>query len=364
MRLKMRTIYLYYAALAFTLHFSSVVSQSNPTPETIVSLSGKTIGVDTLEHYITAQMQHLKVPGMSFVLINEGMVVFHEVYGYADIKNGEAVTKSTIFEGASLSKPLFAYFVMTYVEEGLLDLDKPLYHYLPFEDIAYDDRYKQITARMVLSHTTGFPNWRTDYENKRLFIQFEPGTAFHYSGEGYQYLAKVLMHLLQTDNTGLEEKFQERVALPLGLEYTKYIQDDFNISHKALGYRNALPVPSDNDTKFGAAYSVHSESRDFSKWVIALLEKRGLNETSFDELFKTQVILPEEHPQREAGVSSWALGFAKATLPFGDALGHGGNNRGYTSLFALVPEKKWGCVIFTNADQSPLPLLLLQYLMS
>ncbi len=362
MILKMRRIYFYCFTLASMLHFLSVFSQST-TSETIVSLSGKEIAVDTMEQFITAQMHGLKVPGMSFALINDGLVTFHKVYGYADNENVKPVTKSTIFEGASLSKPLFAYFLMMYVEEGLLDLDEPLYRYLPYEDIAYDERYKQITARMVLSHTTGFPNWRTDYEDKKLFIQFEPGTAFHYSGEGYQYLAKVLMHLLQTDNAGLEIKFQEKVARPLGLEYTKYIQDNYTISHKALGYKDSMPVQQNNDHKFGAAYSVHSEAGDFAKWVIALLERKGLSQSSFDELFKTQVTLPEEHPQREAGVTSWTLGFAKAEFPFGNALGHGGNNYGYTSLFAIVPEKKWGCVIFTNANQSPFPLLLLQYLM-
>jgi CubicO group peptidase (beta-lactamase class C family) len=69
------------------------------------------------------------------------------------------VNDQTLFEAASVSKPIFAYFVMRMVEKGLLNLDTPLYKYLPYPDIEHDDRYKLITARMVLNHTTGFPNW-------------------------------------------------------------------------------------------------------------------------------------------------------------------------------------------------------------
>ncbi|NAS13849.1 serine hydrolase domain-containing protein [Poritiphilus flavus] len=332
---------------------------------TIKGPGGSEIAKDSIEYFIQQQMEALNVPGASLAIINEGEVVYHLVRGYADKEQKVKVTASTIFEGASLSKPLFAYFVMGFVEEGKLDLDKPLYEYLPFEDIAYDERYKKITARMVLSHTGGFPNWRTDHEGGKLFISFEPGTDFQYSGEGYQYLAKVLAHILGTDDKGLERTYQERVARPLNLEYTKFIQDDHNMRNKARGYIDgrALDQHHDDPNIFGSAFSIHSEAMDFSKWLIALLDKNGLTEEGYKELFKTQFVLPDDHPQREAGVTDWTLGFAKGILPFGTAYGHGGNNPGYTSIFVIAPETKWGYVIFTNSNQSPLPMVLLQYLM-
>ncbi|WP_337251790.1 serine hydrolase domain-containing protein [Maribacter halichondriae] len=281
------------------------------------------------------------------------------------LKQKKKVTAQTIFEGASLSKPLFAYFVMGFVEEGKLDLDKPLIEYLAYEDIAYDDRYKKITARMVLSHTTGFPNWRSDFEDKKLFIKFEPGSSFEYSGEGYQYLAKVLAHILKTDDAGLEAIFQERIARPLKLHVTKYLQDKRNMKHKAKGYVEGVAVEEDDDPSiFGSAFSIHSEALDFSKWVIALMNNKGLSKESYEELFKSQVVLPEGHIQRQEGITDWTLGFAKATLPFGSAYGHGGNNPGYASIFIVSPETKWGYVMFTNANQSQLPMVFLQYLMA
>ncbi len=331
----------------------------------IKNFVGKEISHDSVEVFLESQMKALDVPGLSMAIINNGKVVYHFVSGHADLDKKKKVTDETIFEGASLSKPLFAYFIMGFVEEGKLDLDKPLCEYLPYEDIAYDERYKKITARMVLAHTTGFPNWRSDHEGGKLFISFEPGTAFQYSGEGYQYLANVLAHILETDDAGLEQAYQERVARPLNLKYTKYLQDSCNMRNKAEGYKDGKVVGEDDDPKkFGSAFSIHSEAVDFSRWLIALMNKKGLSEESYNELFKTQITLPEDHPQTQAGITDWTLGFAKATMPFGSAYGHGGNNPGYSSIFIIVPETKWGYVMFTNGNQSQLPMVFLQYLMT
>ena len=353
--------------MAVTIHFSfeAILAQDIENAGKITNLIGKEVYSDSIDIFLMKQMEAENVPGLSLAIINDGKVVYHIVKGYEDLEKKNKVTKKTIFEGASLSKPMFAYFVMGFVEEGRLDLDKPLYQYLPYEDIADDERYKKITARMVLSHTTGFPNWRSDHERKELFIKFEPGTSFEYSGEGYQYLAKVLAHLMKTDDAGLEAIYQDRIAIPLGLRYTKFIQDDYNLSNKAKGYKNGKHVKGNDDpTVFGAAYSLHSEAMDFSKWLVEILEQQGLKKESYLELFKAQVEMPEDSRYRQDGITDWTLGFAKATFPFGTVYGHGGNNYGYTSLFVLEPETNWGFIIFTNDDQSQICLQLLQYLMA
>ena len=358
-----RKIFLLLTIIVGTLYPSKGDAQQLKKKTVFKNLIGKEIHTDSLNAYVELQMKAQNVPGISMAIINDGQIVFHSIKGYADLENKKPITANSIFEGASLSKPLFAYFVMGFVEEGLINLDTPLHTYMPYDAIAHDERYKKITARMVLSHTTGFPNWRSDYKENKLFISFEPGSSYQYSGEGYQYLAKVLAHLLKTDDIGLEKIYQKKIANPLGLSVTKYIQDQNNLKHKVKGYKNNEEVSGNDDPKvFGAAFSVHSEALDFSKWIIGILEKKGLSQKGFEELFETQVVLPENHRQRQSGISDWTLGFAKAILPFGTAYGHGGNNYGYTSLFVLQPESKWGFVIFTNADQSPLPLQLMQYL--
>lgn len=314
----------------------------------IKNYKGSSISMDTLDNYLKSRMQKLNIPGLAIALINDGKVVYHRTMGYANVEERLKVTDKTIFEGASLSKSVFAFFAMTYVEEGKLDLDKPLYQYLPYPDIEYDERYKKITARMVLSHRSGFPNWREDEEDKKLKLKFEPGADFLYSGEGYQYLAMVLKHIEGTDWPGLEAAFQNKIAKPLGMEHTVFIQTSYTQAHKAEPYdENGKWIDWRNDywhkkgkDVFGAAYSIHSEPIDFSKWMIALMNQTLLSADSYKELFKRHSKL--DNPTINV---HYTLGFYKIN----DVLAHAGDNTGFTCFYALDTEKDWGYILFTNS---------------
>lgn len=314
----------------------------------IKSLNGNEISKKSFDKHLTSRMEKLNIPGLSIAIINEGKVVHHQTLGYANKEEKVPVTDKTIFEGASMSKSVFAFFVMNFVEEGKLELDKPLYQYLPYDDIAYDDRYKKITARMVLSHRSGFPNWRPDKGNGKLEIKFEPGTDYQYSGEGYQYLAMVLKHIENTGWSGLEAIFQEKIAKPLGLKHTVFIPGAYTMTHKANPYNDAgISIPITQNSEFGAAYSIHSESIEFSKWMIAVMQQDILKESSYDELFKPHSKMPAE------GIDlSYGLGFVIPDLPFIEAnvFMHTGDNDGFTCWYTLDTTKDWGFVLFTNSE--------------
>ncbi|HAP58905.1 MAG TPA: serine hydrolase, partial [Cytophagales bacterium] len=191
----------------------------------IRSYLGHSFDPAKLDAFLEKEMENNPIPGLTAVVLNDGEVVYHTVKGLADVDQGLPVTEETIFEAASISKSIFAHFVMTYVEAGQLDLDRPLYEYWPYPDAAHDERYKQITARMVLSHRSGFPNWRADdpAHEGQLKILFDPGTSYNYSGEGYVYLAEVLKHMGDGSWAGLEAEFQRRIGEPFGLLHTVFI---------------------------------------------------------------------------------------------------------------------------------------------
>ncbi|MBW1294712.1 serine hydrolase domain-containing protein [Aquimarina litoralis] len=332
----------------------SFIASCTSNRESVVdSYLGFDIPKDSVDAFVKAKMKEYKIPGLSMAIINDGKVVYHKVEGYADLEKQLPITKQTIFEGASLSKPVFGFFVMTLVEDGLLDLDKPLHEYWEYPDIAHDERYKKITARMALSHRTGFQNWREDDKDNILKIQFEPGTDFFYSGEGYQYLTQVLKHILNTDDAGLEVEFQKRIGKPIGLDHTVYIQNTYTRKHKAEPYdKDAKWIDWKNDywfkkenNIFSAPASIHSESLDFSKWMIAVMNEDILTEDSYKELLKPH----SEVPYDEFDIS-YSLGFTIPELPFTNIYLHGGNNEGFTSWFVLDTKKDWGFVIFTNSE--------------
>lgn len=330
------------------------------------------IPIDTLESFISNRMKDLNTVGMSYAFINKGKVVYSNVRGYANIDSKRKVTRKTIFESASISKSVFAYFVMKVVEDGKLDLDKPLFEYMEYADIAYDERYKKITARMVLSHTTGFPNWREDYgKDSKLFLDFIPGSKFQYSGEGYQYLAKVIAKIYNTDLTKLDRVFQRMVARPLEMKHTMFVQNKYTRKHKSESYIGGVRTDWENDYWynknngiFSAPSSLHTNTTDFSKFIIALINEEKLKTQSFVEMFMPQATVPEDNLYRQFGINDWGLGFFRMQIPLGIVFGHGGSNaNGFESLFVFNKERKWGFIVLTNSKEgNQFVIELFQYL--
>ncbi|MHA7131359.1 serine hydrolase domain-containing protein [Algoriphagus namhaensis] len=334
--------------------------------ENFDSLLGWDVEKKAFDEFVISQAKGLDVPGLSIGVINDGELVHRLNYGFADLSEQQPVDDQTIFEGASISKPVFAYFVMHFVEEGKLDLDRPLYQYLVHKDLQNQDWARKITARLILSHQSGLPNWRENEPNQALHFIFEPGTDYGYSGEAYQYLAEVLREIEKTDWPGLERLFQQKVAQPLGMEHTVFIQNAYTRSNKATPYdENSERVNWEenywflkNDSIFVAPASIHSEPGDFSKWMIALMKEEGLSETSYADLLARQVEIPDSPVE-----AFYTLGFVNLAVPGFDIFMHTGNNEGFTSYFLLDKKEKWGYVLFTNSEYGEdLGLILLLYL--
>lgn len=342
--------------LLILLFAATAVTFAQTNSKSIKTISGKSITVSRLDSTIKSIVDSVEVPGLSMAIINDSKVVYHNTFGVSNIDTQAPVTKESIFEAASLSKPLFAYFVMKQVEKGILDLDKPLFKYLPNPDVAYDERYKLITARMVLSHTTGFPNWRKD-DNKdgKLYIKFTPGTEFNYSGEGYQYLANVVAKINGTDHNGLDEFFQKEVTKQLKAETLYYLQNDKIKKHKVYGHNENGPTDNAQyDGKaFGAAYSLHTEAVSYAKFITAMLKKEGLTEKSFDEMLKEQVHFKDDnHLKQEIGQTGWGLGLTQKPSEYGMMHMHTGNNHDFQAYMMMMPEKEFGIVFFMNAGKA------------
>lgn len=342
--------------LIITLFTVTIVSFAQTNPKYIKSISGKAIKVSQLEGQIQMIMDSIDMSGLSIAIINNAEIVYHNNFGVSNIDSKEPVTNESLFEAASLSKPLFAYFIMKHVEKGILDLDKPLYKYLPFPDIEYDDRYKSITARMVLSHTTGLPNWRIDDNPEgKLTIKFTPGTAFKYSGEGYQYLAAVIAKINGADTNGLlDEIFQKEVAKKLNAESLYYLGNDKIKKNKVYGHNEN--GPTDNalfDKTFGAAYSLHTEAVSYATFLCAMLKMEGLKKSSFEEMLKEQVHFKDDNKLKlEVGQTGWGLGFAQKPTTNGMIHLHTGNNHDFQAYAMFIPEKQYGFVFFTNSDKA------------
>jgi len=168
--------------------------------------------IGVLETEIPQLMEAEHVPGLSMVLIRDNRIAWKGVFGVRVAGEPEKVNDETVFEAASMSKPLFSYRVLKLVEEGRFDLDRPLDSYLPEPYLPDQPTAKRITARMVMLHRTGLPNWREGGWRKGgpLPVLHEPDTRFTYSGEGYLYLQTAIAHLTgQSINAWMDESLLE-----------------------------------------------------------------------------------------------------------------------------------------------------------
>lgn len=328
-------------------------SLAQDRPREIVTVNGRKIRSGDLDTLIKKAMDSLGIPGVSMAIINDAELVYHYAGGVTNLETKEPVDNETIFEAASLSKPLFAYFAMTMSEKGVIELDKPLYQYLPHPAIKdNDERYKLITARMVLSHATGFPNWAHD---KPIELQFTPGTGFSYSGEAYQYLAAIIAIRHNTNwREGLDSIFQVEVASPLGLKNATFMEGDhYVLSHKARGHKDGSVTQEGRPGKsFGAGYSLHTEAKDYATFLIALMKGKGLQKKTMDEMLKEQNHFAEDNDLLETGQTGWCLGFSMKPTTHGIRYLHTGNNHDFQSYCAFYKEKKYGFVLFTNCNKA------------
>ena len=225
-------------------------------------------------------MDSAAVTGVCIGMIRDNKFLYTRAYGYRIKEKNLLNDTSTCFYAASLSKAVFAYLVMELVEKGVISLDTPIARYLPkplpdydnYKDLAGDDRWKQITPAMCLSHTTGFPNWRqfNPNDNKKLEIFFTPGSRYAYSGEGINLLQMVVETIT---GRSLEDLAKEMVFIPLGMSRTGYIWHPEFESDYALGYdEKGDSIRKRRRTNPNAAGSMETTVSDYTRFMAAVMQ--------------------------------------------------------------------------------------------
>jgi CubicO group peptidase (beta-lactamase class C family) len=247
-----------------------------------------------------------------------------------------------MFEAASLSKVVFAYGVLKLVETGKLDLDVPLNKYLGSNyDIAPDDtRIDKITARRVLSHSAGFPNWRSP-DDKYLPINFTPGEKFSYSGEGFVYLSKTIEKI---SGLPLEDFMQKTVLQPLKMSNSSFMwQDRYKpnaaFRHDLIGtklFRN-------QGTDTNAAASLRTTAEDYARFIAAILSGTGLKKKTLRQMLTAQINVEARSAQL-----SWGLGVGLETTVDGKYFWHWGDQGDTKAYFTADLKGKNAIVYFAN----------------
>ena len=335
-------------ALALTISLHSVQAQPSAAP----LKEPDQAAIAALQKRVPELLSEATIPGLSLALIRDGKTYWAHAFGVRDEKAGLPVTEETIFEAASLSKPVFAYGVLKLVDQGKLDLDAPLSRYMAQPYIEGDPRIDKITARIVLSHRTGFPNWRGAGPLK---IYFTPGERFSYSGEGFVYLQKVVEAL-----TGkpLNEYMSEAVFTPLGMANSSYVWRPDYDARTATGHDySGQPTDKRKPKDANAAYTLHTTAADYARFLEALINGKGLKATTLRELERPQVAVDPEcadcidrAPKELSKNVFWGLGVGIQQTRDGVSLWHGGDNGSFKCYMLAYPKQKIGIVMFANGE--------------
>lgn len=280
------------------------------------------------------------VPTLGIGVINNGKLQEIKVFG--ELKKGIAAPYNTIWNVASLTKPVTAIVALKLVSAGKWDLDEPLYKYWTDPDIANDPNTKLLTTRIILSHQTGFPNWRFMNESGKLDFKFKPGTKYQYSGEGLEYLRRALEKKFHKT---LDQLANELIFQPLKMMDTQMIWNDkVDLSRYAINYDNKGNAyePTKNKTA-NAADDLLTTIKDYGTFLCSVMNSDGLSKKVFDDMTSHQV---ETKKNKYFG-----LGFEIYDLGNNDyALSHGGADKGVQTIVILLPKTKQGLIIFTNVD--------------
>jgi CubicO group peptidase (beta-lactamase class C family) len=300
---------------------------------------------------------------VSMALVADARLLWRGAFGVKDFVSKVPVDHETVFEVGSVSKTVFAYVVMKLCEKGVLDLDTPLTKYTPDRPIKGDPRLDLITARMVLSHTTGFQNWRSTKEP--LAIHFTPGERWSYSGEGYSWLESVVTHLVGHVNLN-DCGTPDEVAWVCATDFDAYMKANlllpFGMTSSGYLYREGMARPHDKDgrmiadrkatpldaARYGSAGGLHTTPTDYARFLIEVIAPRPadeyrLNANSLAEMLRAQI--------KVKGSLSWGLGWAIEDTQAGKIIAHSGDNPGYKAMAAASPQRQAGFIIMTNGDR-------------
>lgn len=328
-------------------------------------LDGSSITPNEIDETVTRLMKAAEVTGVGLAVFNEDKVAYLKAFGVRDKEKNLPLTVDSVMSAASFTKVGFAYLVMQLVDRGTLDLDKPVYQYLPkplpeyplYRDLANDPRYKRITARMLLSHTSGLPNWRAFEDDRKLKVHFEPGSSYAYSGEGIDLLQLVVETITKKP---LEELMQEHVFQPLGMTRTSMVWQDRFESDYANGYdeygRSLGPEKRKNAD---AAGSMETTIRDFARFIQAVMMGKGLSKPMREQMLSPQIQILSKHefPTFENETTdenkpirlSYGLGWGLYWTPYGKAFFKEGHDVGWRNYTVCFDKQGTGIVIMTNS---------------
>lgn len=299
-------------------------------------------------------MQFAGTPGIQ-ISYSKGKKTTNYAQGIKKHGEVDSILSDTRFQAASLTKVVTTYAFFRLVDQGLISLDKPLLEYYAYDRLQETPKGDKITARMVLTHHTGLLNWEGDvptdtWRKTPLTLQFEPGTDYMYSGEGFYFLQETMEHIT---GKSFQEIIEEHVIQPLAMRHSNIVWNDSLLNNTAYGH-NAYDKPRKLGTyrKSNAAYTLYTTSEDYLTFVNkAIVEGQGLKKSTHKMMLTRSAEAKKgKTGSRDDQYVPCALGLRMQLNEKGTAYWHTGSNPGFRCFFITYPHTKETLTVFMNSE--------------
>lgn len=319
-----------------------------------------------IKNTILKQKELFDAPGIAFGMIKNDTIVYADAHGVKSRDTQEPLTTSSLFHMASVSKPFVATAIVQLIEQGKIDLDEKLIHYLPYYTMA-DERYKDITIKHMLTHTSGIPNIN-DYEwdkpqyddgaaeryarsQKDFKLDFTPGEEYSYSNPAFDILCDVIA---KTSGMTFEDYMQKNIFEPIGMKNSTFFKPEVpkNLATQPHVLGDSLQIVVSEiypyNRRHAGSSTLHSNVEDMLLWASVYLNKGSINGKQIFSKESYELLTSVHSPEGERAVClSWFLGKMNSSKIYN----HTGGDTGYATFFGFMPEKKSAVVMMTNTDE-------------
>ena len=315
-----------------------------------------------IDLYLAEQVQTKGIPGLTAAVVRDGEVVYRGAFGVRQIGKDEQLTPEHLFHFASVSKPFVATAIMQLVEQGRLELDDPVIQHLPYFRLA-DERFRDITIRQMLNHTSGMPDvldyeWdkpQTDEGAAERYVRqmaserllWAPGEGWRYSNMAFDALGDVIA---KVSGTNFEEFVRANIFEPLGMDHSSFIYPNTDEALRTTGH---VGDPAQVSTVYpynrrhAPSSTLNASVSQMTRWMLANLHRGELNgrrilrAENYDLLWTPTTDMSRDDSQ--VGLS-WFLGEHAGHR----TVGHGGGDTGFRSYILLLPDDDIGVVLASN----------------
>ena len=346
---------LYFSTLLYLLVSCKQEAKQTLSPEAL-----------EVKNTILKQKELFDAPGIAFGMIVNDTIVYADAHGVKSLDTKEPLTTSSLFHMASVSKPFVATAIVQLMEQGKIDLDEKLTHYLPYFKMA-DERYKDITIKHMLTHTSGIPNiddyeWdKPEYDDgaveryarsQRTFqLDFTPGEKYSYSNPAFDILCDVIA---KVSGMTFEAYMKKNIFEPIGMKNSTFfkpeVPKDLATQPHVLGDSLQIVVSKiyPYNRRHAGSSTLHSNVEDMLLWARVYLNKGSIDDKQIFSKESYDVLTSVHSPEGQRKVClSWFLG----KMNNSELYNHSGGDIGYATFFGFMPEHKSAVVMMTNIDE-------------